>query len=527
MANQALTESYSGGTLAGLAVNHAFDNYLRSSSVEIKSGSTSLQAVSYAHDNAGRLQSVTDASASSHTATYAYHANSHLINTLTFTNSGSGNGMVTTKAYDRLNRLQSIASNAFGSSAPSLPVSFAYQYNAANQRIRADLEDGSYWIYQYDALGQVVLGRKYWADNTAVDGQQFDYAFDDIGNRTTTGGRTSAVSTYTRNFLNQYSQRTVSDKADALGVANPTAGVTVGIQGGTAYTAARKGDYFHYPLKIGNNVYPTIEVKSLYGATQTETGEIFNPPATETFTHDADGNLTQDGRWTYLWDGENRLVEMYRDTSTPTLSSRLRLTFEYDHQGRRIRKTFFTHNGTTWVEQADTVFLYDGWNLLGELDANASNAKLRTYVWGLDLSGTMEGGGLPRQSGAAAGGVRGLLKLTDYTSGTTHHFVAYDGNGNVIALVAGASGAITARYEYGPFGEPLRRTGNLARNNPFRFSTKFTENESGLVYYGYRYFHPGSAAWLSRDPQEENGGLNLYLFVQNNPITHVDVLEPV
>jgi YD repeat-containing protein len=131
MANQALTESNSGGTLAGLAVNHAFDNYLRSSSVEIKSGSTSLQAVSYAYDNAGRLQSVTDASASSHTATYAYHAISHLINTLTCTNSGSGNGMVTTKAYDRLNRLQSIASNAFGSSAPMLSVSFMYQYDAA------------------------------------------------------------------------------------------------------------------------------------------------------------------------------------------------------------------------------------------------------------------------------------------------------------------------------------------------------------------------------------------------------------
>jgi YD repeat-containing protein len=75
---------------------------------------------------------------------------------------------------------------------------------------------------------------------------------------------------------------------------------------------------------------------------------VFNRPATEVFTYDADGNLTQDGRWTYTWDGENRLIEMKRDTGTPA-GARQRLVFEYDHQGRRIRKQFYTHNGSNWV----------------------------------------------------------------------------------------------------------------------------------------------------------------------------------
>ena len=78
------------------------------------------------------------------------------------------------------------------------------------------------------------------------------------------------------------------------------------------------------------------------GAQQSDSGEVFVPPATESYTYDTDGNLATDGRWAYSWDGENRLVEMKRDTSVPTLSSRLRLVFEYAHQGRRIRKQFFT-----------------------------------------------------------------------------------------------------------------------------------------------------------------------------------------
>ncbi|MCZ7640940.1 MAG: hypothetical protein M5U12_35740 [Verrucomicrobia bacterium] len=139
--------------------------------------------------------------------------------------------------------------------------------------------------------------------------------------------------------------------------------------------------------------YPTITVTSQYGGQQSQSGEVFVPAVTESFGYDADGNLTSDGRWTYLWDGENRLVEMKRDTSTPTLSSRLRLLFEYDAQGRRIRKYFYTHSGSSWVEQRDTICLYDGWNVVAEVDANASKARLRTYVWGSDLSGSLEGPG--------------------------------------------------------------------------------------------------------------------------------------
>jgi hypothetical protein len=55
--------------------------------------------------------------------------------------------------------------------------------------------------------------------------------------------------------------------------------------------------------------------------------------------------------------------------------AKLRMTLEYDSHGRRIRKQYFTPQGNGWNEQRDRIYLYDWWNLVGELDPNASNAK--------------------------------------------------------------------------------------------------------------------------------------------------------
>jgi RHS repeat-associated protein len=300
----------------------------------------------------------------------------------------------------------------------------------------------------------------------------------------------------------------VAPYVDVLGVANPTTNVTV-----NGNTANRKREYFHWPLNVPNSTpqYPNLTIVSQYGATQTQTGAVYVAASTESFQPDADGNLVSDGRWTYTWDGENRLVQMIRDTDTPA-GARQKLVFEYDHQGRRIRKQFFTYSGG-WQEQTDTLFLYDGWNLVAELNANSSNAKVRTYVWGSDLSGSMRG----------AGGVGGLLKVTYYGAATTNAFVAYDGNGNVAALADAANGNICARYEYGPFAEPIRVTGPLGKLSPLRFSTKYTDDESGFLYYGYRCYNPSTGRWPNRDPITERGGKNLYNFVQSQAITQIDI----
>ena len=76
----------------------------------------------------------------------------------------------------------------------------------------------------------------------------------------------------------------------------------------------------------------------------------------------------------------------------------------------------------------------------------------------------------------------------------------------------------------GPFGELLRASGPLAKANPFRFSTKYQDDETDLLYYGYRYLNASTGRWLSRDSIEEDGGPNLYGLAGNDSVDLVDPL---
>ena len=155
-------------------------------------------------------------------------------------------------------------------------------------------------------------------------------------------------------------------------------------------------------------------------------------------------------------------------------------------------------------------FLYDGWNLIRE-EIEAATPTSRSYVWGLDLSGTLQG----------AGGVGGLLAMLTSDSGLLTP--VYDANGNVTDLVD-TNGVIVAHYEYDGFGNAIARSGAQADANPFRFSTKYSDDETGLVYYGYRFYSPSLGRWLTKDPIEERGGYNLYAFPFNDPLNGVDPL---
>ena len=79
-------------------------------------------------------------------------------------------------------------------------------------------------------------------------------------------------------------------------------------------------------------------------------------------------------------------------------------------------------------------------------------------------------------------------------------------------------GQLIAQYKFTPAGSTM-----LSRL-PFGFSTKYTDAESGLLYYGYRYYDSVVGRWPSRDPIGEEGGLNLYGFVGNRGMNRVDSL---
>jgi len=139
-----------------------------------------------------------------------------------------------------------------------------------------------------------------------------------------------------------------------------------------------------------------------------------------------------------------------------------------------------------------------------------------SYTRGTDLSGSLEG----------AGGIGGLLARSHGDSGgnwSIHNFYHADGNGNITYLVD-SSQALAASYRYDPFGNTISSSGSLADANVYRFSSKMIHANSGLYYYGYRWYAPDVQRWLNRDPIGEWGSINLSSFVGNSSVNEIDAL---
>lgn len=144
--------------MTGWAVTNTFNADLRRTSLRATLSGVAQVTQNYGYDAAGRLQSATSGSFS---AEYGYRVNSPLVGTVSH-RYGGHNRMVMTKEYDLIKRLGSIANAPAGGFADS----YAYGYNSANQRTNVVRADGSYWVYAYDNLGQVVSGKRYWSDGT-------------------------------------------------------------------------------------------------------------------------------------------------------------------------------------------------------------------------------------------------------------------------------------------------------------------------------------------------------------------------
>jgi RHS repeat-associated protein len=235
-----------------------------------------------------------------------------------------------------------------------------------------------------------------------------------------------------------------------------------------------------------------------------------NLQGTNSYAYDLNGNLLTNGTRILEYDDENQLIRITQPTVWKS-------EFTYDGKMlRRIRKEY-TWNGS-WLQTNEVHYVYDGNLVIQERDGN--NLPQVTYTRGTDLSGSFQ----------TAGGIGGLLARTVNSSTLNpqlsifaHAFYHADGNGNVTCLIY-TNQAIAAKYEYDPYGYILSQSGSLAEANLYRFSSKEYSLSSGLVYYLYRYYQSDLQRWLNRDPIEERGGKNLYGFIRNDPIGHVDPL---
>jgi RHS repeat-associated protein len=252
-------------------------------------------------------------------------------------------------------------------------------------------------------------------------------------------------------------------------------------------------------------------------------------------TYDANGNLTArvyDGNgpktYHYTYDDENQLTSAATDTYYTYSSARWRSDYTYDGRQRLRKRVDYIWNTQygQWQLSADTRYLYVGDLVVQE--RNGANTPTVSYVRGTDLSGSREG----------AGGIGGLLARSDqYSAGTwgRHVFYHADGNGNITYLVDGSQ-ALAAKYRYDPFGNTTCSSGTLANANAYRFSSKAAQPNSGLYYYGYRFYDPYLQRWLCADPLWEFGfravhpdlrlvgisGMDVYGFVGNSAVNDAD-----
>ena len=221
--------------------------------------------------------------------------------------------------------------------------------------------------------------------------------------------------------------------------------------------------------------------------------------------YDLDGNATRlrtsTGTWSVEYDAHNRPVAWRKTTGEVVYMI-------YDAQGRRAEKRVLNAAGKRTLRER---YVYVGYTCVQVLNGDKNNALVKEFAWD------------PTEPTATR-------PLTfRYAEKSLMLFYAFDGNKNVsdVFFLALQNG-IGAHYEYAPFGAVTRTakaTGSkvdLIGANPWRFSSEFHDSELDLVYYNYRHYSPALGRWLSRDPIEERGGLNLYAFVGNVPTSFVD-----
>ena len=377
---------------------------------------------------------------------------------------------------------------------------------------------GGTWTYTYGTAGQLALAHHtLWGD--------FTYACDGIGRRANNTG----------SALNQYLNQANTLPKNLLVSAEFRTQVTVTVNGvdsvypdfsGSAnFTLPAPGSQgawvpWHVLAVLTGQGEGTLGANPIYSplanpdAKAEQSGAVWNPPASESFTYDADGNRESSSLWNYGWDGRNKLVRSAtRNCKNNTVPQGYDITYDYDAEGRRFKKNVdFYQNGSV-VSQDRVTFVWDGWDLIYERHQLPSGLTTleRKYVWGPDIANGNAGG---------AGGLY-LIRETRGTT-TTDLYPLYDGSGHVVAL-ADDTGALQASYTYGPFGELIKSSGPFAQSNPWRYATKYFDVETGLYDFGLRYYDPVSGQWLSREPLGEDESLNLYAYCHNDPVNRIDI----
>jgi RHS repeat-associated protein len=461
--------------------------------------------VTFAYDRVGRTKQVTDGSG---VHTLAYDASSLALGsetrtglvpaTLTYKRASSGvlgrstgvqlgSGYDVTYGYDAQGRVGSVGWSVSGQSD-----SATYARVAGSELLGGvTYASGLATTYGYEATRDLKTQVKNVAGGATVS--QYDYQYDAVGRRgsVVNSGSAFAVPAFSKWNYNDRNELIESARYEGANVGDVSQPVM--------------GEYRAYGFDAIGNRTGASEAGTMKSYSANALNEYTSADGA-TLTYDVDGNLTNDGARKFTYDAENRLTVVEPVTLG---NGAVRVRMAYDYLGRRVQKLVDEYSGSTWANEADVRFVYVGWNVIEERRTSGGVTTKKNFVWGLDLSQSIDG----------AGGIGGLLAVVDEAGGQMAFL--YDANGNVGQLVD-EQGAVQARYEYDAFGQTLVASGAAANENAYRFSTKTADVETGLVYYGYRFYSPIMGRWANRDPAGESAGPSMLRFVSNEPTGKID-----
>ncbi|MGB2822367.1 MAG: RHS repeat-associated core domain-containing protein, partial [Phycisphaerae bacterium] len=422
--------------------------------------------VDYTYDARGNLETATDATG---TTSFTHSANDWLTRIdypdgrfLEFTYDTAGRrdsstdelGHTVNYHYDAVGRLERLTD---GSDAEIV----LYARNAAGRLERAELGNGVYTTYEYDAAGQLLHLVNYAPDDTVLS--RFDYTYDAAGRR---DGMTTLDGTWTY----------AHDPAGQLIAA------TFELDAGSSIPAQEMAWTYD---RVGNRRSATTNGATIEYTTNNRNQYVTVGAAS--YEYDDDGNLigVTDGSdtWSFEYDDEGRLTRAVTPDGT--------WEYEYDPLGRRVA----TVEGAQRTEYViDPIGLG---NVVGQYDG--TGALEAHYVHGLGLTSRVDAAGQPA-------------------------YYTFDALGSTSELTDDA-GAVLNAYAYDPFGKLLLQTGTLPDPFQFVGQFGVMTEDTGLDLMRARSYDPALGRFVSEDPIGLAGGdVLLYRYARNAPVDFIDPL---